>query len=138
MTGPKATPVLLAILVCDQVIRDQTTHKVTLVGLFDQIKAPKFPCVHHHLHIFVSLTNGHGQYPAELRVTKRDTGEKVCSLSGAIDFPSPLAVVDMTFDIPQVNFREPGRYSLDFYCDGEPVGSRPFEVAQQATQRAET
>ena len=126
-----ATPLLLAILVCDEVIRDERTHKETLVGLFNTIHATSFPCVHSHLNVFISLTNGHGTAPSELRLVRRDTGQALSGFKGSVKFPSPLAVVNVNFDMANAAFPVAGSYSFDFYCHDTLVGSRPFEVVQQ-------
>lgn len=124
----KTTPTLLAIVVCDETICDRVTGKHTLVGLFNRLGAAKFPCVHPKLHVFVSLTNGHGQAQGELKLIRKDKDETVLSLRGEVRFPDPLAVVEMDFGIHNAAFPEPTTYSFDFYCDGELIGSRPFTV----------
>lgn len=127
-------PELIAIVICDETIRDEATKKHTLVGLFNRITAKQFPCVHARLHVFVSLTNGHGKASGELRLVLRETNEPVLQLSVKIAFPTPLDVVEMDFDIYNLALPKPGRYSFDFLCNGELVGSRPFQVlsAQEA------
>ena len=119
---------LLAIIVCDETIRDQATGKHTLVGLFNRISVMTLPNVHPRMHVFVSLTNGHGEAKGELRLVSRATDEVVIKLGGKLIFPDPLAVVEMDFALNNVTFPKPGRYSFDFYCNGELVGSRPFDV----------
>ena len=54
-------PSLLAALICDQVIRDRTTLKPSLIGVFTDIHASKFPAVHPRMTLFFQLTNGHGK-----------------------------------------------------------------------------
>jgi len=121
-------PVLLAILVCDDVIRHEGTHKTTLVGIFNRISARTFPCTHSRLSIFMSLTNGHGEGETELRLTSQETGETLVGLKGRIRFPDPLAVVDMNFALNNVRFPKAGPYSIDLYVDGDLIGSRRFEI----------
>ena len=129
-------PELVAILVCDQIIRDVQTNKSSLIGLFNRITAENFPSIHPRIHVFVSLTNGHGTGDGELRCVRRDVDETIGGMKGKIKFPSPLAVVDMNFNIAGIHFPGPGRYSFDFYFNGELLGSRPFEV--MAEPNAET
>jgi len=123
-------PVLLSILVCDLVLRDEATKKLSLIGLFNRISAAEFPCRHPQIHVFISLTDGHGTSPAELRLVHRRTEETLAALQGQVHFPSPNAVVEMNFDVHGTMFPEPGQYSFDFFCSGELIGSRPFEVTQ--------
>ena len=130
MASENPAPELLAIVVCDETIRDERTKKRTLVGLFNRIHSHKFPCVHAKLHVFVSLTNGRGRAQGELRLVSRETNEVISGLRGGIRFPDPLSVVEMDFALAQVAFPKPGQYSFDFLCDGALIGSRPFQVVQ--------
>jgi len=132
----RPVPKLIAILVCDETIRDQATGKHTLVGLFNRIGVASFPYVHRRLHVFLSLTNGHGDAVGELWLVSRATDEVVVRLGGKMRFPDPLAVVEMDFCLNNIAFPKPGRYSFDFYCNGEMVGSRPFAVQLQEEQQA--
>jgi len=130
-------PVLLAILVCDTIIRDEATKKLSLIGLFNRISAAKFPCRHPEMHVFVSLTDGHGTCPAELRLIHRATEQALASLQGMMTFPDPRSVVEMSFPFRGAQFPEPGEYSFDFYTSGELLGSRPFQVVPIEPPRQE-
>jgi len=46
MTPDKPAPLGLALVVCDQIIEDKLTHKKSLIGIFNQIATPSFPCRH--------------------------------------------------------------------------------------------
>ena len=124
-------PTLVAILACDLVIRDEMTHNVSLVGIFNTIQAVEFPTIHARMHVFVSLTDGRGVCDGKLCLVDRET-EQICSeTQGQIQFPPDgRAVVDMNFELRNIPFEEPGNYAFDFYVQGELIGSRPFVVVQ--------
>lgn len=125
-------PTLLALLLCDQVTHDSTTGKHSLLGLFSRISTKSFPSTHPQLHVFISLTDGHGRASGQLRLVRKDAEEEAppqMELSGKIEFPSPLAIVELVFTIVNLPLPAPGRYSCDFYCNGVLLGSRPFEAA---------
>ena len=122
-------PVLLTILVCDTILRDEQSKKLSLIGLFNRISASQFPCRHMEMHVFVSLTDGHGTCQAQLRLMKRSTDEPLAAIEGKLVFPNPKAIVEMNFDVKGSVFPEPGEYSFDFYVNGDLIGSRPFQVA---------
>lgn len=126
-----AEPELIAIVVCDEVIRDQMTHKFTLVGLFNQVAAVSFPYRHPRLNVFVSLTNGHGESAGKLRLVSHDAEQPIVELKGRIRFPDPLAVVDMHFNLVNIVFLKPGSYGFDLYCDEVLIGSRRFRVVHR-------
>lgn len=121
-------PTLLAILVCDAIYRDPTTQKCSLLGLFNNLSARQFPCVHERLSVFLSLTDGHGTAKGEIRLVHKPTNKTVFHLHGEIVFPDPLSTTELAFEINRLMLPEPGPYSFDFYCNGDLLGSRPFLV----------
>ncbi len=121
-------PVLLAILVCDTVIDDRRTNKKSLIGLFDRITAAALPVQHPALHLFVSLTNGRGMCDGHVRVVKSDTDEVVTEMNGPIEFPDPMAVVELDFAIHDLVFPEEGEDRFQFLGNGSLLGERRFVV----------
>lgn len=124
-------PNSLALVICDMVIDDRETHKKTLVGIFSDIGAGKFPFRHPELHVFVSLTDGNGAYRARLECRHRDSNERVFEVKGDIHFDNPNQVVDINFALRGIIFNKPGIHNFDFYCDDQIVGSRKFNVTQK-------
>jgi len=123
-------PVNLAIIVCDSIIDDRKTGKKTLVGVFNRIAAGSFPCVHHSLSVFVSLTDGRGEYEAELRCVNSATEQPIVEAKGKVGFRNPNDVVEIGFELRGLKFPEPGLYQFEFLCNGEPIGQRPFIVEE--------
>jgi len=124
----KPKPKYLAMLICDYVLRDAETQNKSLIGVFNRINASAFPVRHDRMHVFVSLTNGHGTYKSRLRVRKM-SGEPILSLDGTIDMKDPLAVAELNFQIRGMIVPEPGRYVVEFLCDGEVLVDRLFDAA---------
>jgi len=124
----KPSPAGLAIVVCDQIIEDKLTHKKSLIGIFNQIAAGKFPCQHSRLAVFVSLTEGRGVCAARLRIAHEETGHVVAEVKGQIQFPDIHAVLELNFDMVGLVFPQPGLYSIEFYCDDALVLERRFHV----------
>lgn len=124
-------PKILAFVICDSVIDDRATGKKSLIGLFNNISAKVFPCVHSILHVFVGLTEGHGEYQCSLTCIKDDGSKKVLNLSGPLKFNNPLDVAEVNFEIRGIVFPEPGVYRFEFNCDDVPVISRKFQVVER-------
>lgn len=122
-------PILLAIHICDSVIRDETTKKMSLIGLFNRIQTRTFPTVHPSLHVYVSLTNGHKVYEGELRFVNEKDSSVLFTAKGKVPFQNPLQNVELNFAIRNLKFNEPGNFSVEFYCDGKFVGNRKFIVS---------
>lgn len=126
------SPAALAFIICDTVIEDKITNKKSLVGLFNSIEAKSFPCTHPVIHVFVSLTGGHGEYQSALACVKDDNERiKVLGLSGPIRFNNPLEVVELNFEIRGVSFPEAGIYRFQFLCNDIPIVSRKFQVVER-------
>lgn len=125
-------PVVLAINLCDMVIRDELTHKVSLIGLFGTIRAASFPCVHPLMLIYVALTGGHGKQDMEVRIVRTEDDRPIMAMAGPVEFVSPLQVNELIFEWRNVSFEKQGEYAVEVCCgkNSVPVGSRKFNVTQ--------
>ena len=123
----KASPKPLTMVICETVLRDETTKNVTLVGLFNRIQGPQLPLRHDRLHVFVSLTDGHGKYPVLLQCKAPD--EKVVfEVAGELDFADPLGAADINVEVRGLVFEAAGNYVFEFYAGGEMLILRRFTV----------
>ena len=123
-------PRALAFIICDSVIDDKATHKKSLIGLFNNIYANKFPATHSSLNVFLSLTGGHGDYQCSLVCGKDDESMRLVQIDGTLKFNNPLAVVEVKFEIRGIVFPEDGTYRFDFLCADVPIVSRKFNVVK--------
>ncbi len=124
----KPTPSVLSINVCDSIIRDEITKKISLIGLFSVIRANSFPCTHPSLHVYVALTNGHGKYQTDLRFISLEDNKIIAGMRGPLEFPNPLQVVEINVCWQQLRFEKAGEYVVQVLCDNAPVGERKFIV----------
>ena len=118
----------MSINICDAIIRDEATKKVSLIGLFNTIKANSLPCTHPQVHVHVALTNGHGKYKTEVRFVSMKTDKPVAGMQGDLEFPSPLHVVELNACWQGLRFEEAGVYLVQVLCGDETVGERKFRV----------
>jgi hypothetical protein len=125
----KPTPAVLSITICDMIIRDELTKKVSLIGLFNTIRANRFPCKHPQLHVYIALTDGHGTYKAEVRFINAQQNKPIAGMRGELIFKSPLQVVEMNLCWQRLNFESAGEYHVEILCEGVLIGSRKFIVA---------
>ena len=124
----KPKPIVLSINICDTIIRDEVTKKVSLIGLFNAIKANTFPSTHSLFHVYVALTNGHGMYKTSLRIVSIDNSEVLINIDGDLNVIDPLQVIELNIGLQGLRFNRPGKYSVQVLCNGEPIGSRDFMV----------
>jgi hypothetical protein len=128
MEKEKPRPVSLAMLLCDYVIEDKQTNKKSLIGLFSNISAKKFPASHYRMNVFVVLCDGHGEYRGELRCVNADNDEEISTMKGPVVFPDPNAVLEFNFEMFGVSFPQPGDYIMQFLCDDEIVVQRKLTL----------
>jgi hypothetical protein len=121
-------PLLLAVVLCDHIIREAGTNKYSLIGIFNMLFVRQLPCTHASLAAYIALTDGRGQVPAILRLVEVETGKEVLSARTTINFQDPTAVAELALQIPNVRFESLGEYALEFHADGELLGSRKLRV----------
>ena len=124
----KPPPQVLSMIVCDSVIKDQFTGKLTLVGLFTNVWAPSFPAVHSQLAVHVEMTNGHGDYECRLGLSRADTGVDIGSIQGPVTLADPLAVGALTLRLTNLVFPKAGEYRFELYIDGTLLTQRRIMV----------
>lgn len=122
-------------ILCDQVIRDQITGKMSIIGSFSEIKAGEFPATHKSMAVYVALTEGEGDYEGCLRFSFADTEETLLSIAGRIQLRQPLDVAELHFFIAALPLPQPGKYRFDFLCDDVLLKSRWF-LAEPAPPEA--
>lgn len=118
-------PVLLSVIICDQVIQDHYTGKNTLVGVFDNINAMHFPARHPWLTIFCQLTNGRGKVPITVRlVDVQDSDKMLGGLKVEEKFKEPREIRNVRFDIGGIEFPHEGEYRFQIFANEEFLGER--------------
>jgi hypothetical protein len=122
-------PEVLAMILCDQIITDVDTNKKSLIGLFDQVETATLPCLVHELHVYLSLTDGHGSLPLLLTCVAEDDGEELFRGTAAVEFQSPLRVVELQFVFPNARFPRAGEYRFQLAAAGQILRERKFLVS---------
>ena len=61
-------PSLNAMLLCDLTIREHGSGKISLIGVFENISAARFPVVHRALSVYAKLTDAEGDYTIRLEL----------------------------------------------------------------------
>lgn len=125
-------PKVLALAVCEMIVRDEVTKNLSLIGLFNTITASEFPARHDRLHVFVSLSQRHGLLPCLVRILDPDDNS-LFEAPGLVKFDNPLGVVDANFEIRGLVLPKPGIYVVEFKCQEEVLLTRRFEAIQAST-----
>lgn len=123
----KARPTLNFTLLCDD-IRQELSGKLSIMGIFENIYAPKFPAIHPRLAIINEWAEGTGDFDATLRILTPDRRTIIR------ENVTRLRLTDTRYrqrDVSihlNIKFREPGIYWIENYLDGMLVNSVPLNV----------
>jgi hypothetical protein len=114
-------PQLLAWLLCDGVHIDPGTGKHTILGVFSNIKALRFPVVHPHMVWFMTLTDvSAGAHRMRISMGLDPTAPKPL-IDRPFESQGPLARINLINDIRNLSFPQPGDYSILIEIDDEPI-----------------
>ena len=123
-------PEVLAMILCDLVITDAETNKKSLIGLFDRIETTVFPCILRDLHVYLSLTDGHGRLPVVLSCVPSDGSDALFRGQVVVEFRDPLQVVELHFVFPNARFPHAGEYRFQLCAGGSLLRDRKLLVRQ--------
>lgn len=122
---------LKAFLVCDQVIQDAQTGKKSLIGVFHELKANRFPAVHPALWIYANLTDAHGSYTFEIRLI--DVSRDEVLGRGApppIEIPGPLQVTELSAQLRNVQLPTAGTYEFQLLANDQLIATKSIRVTE--------
>ena len=123
-------PVVKAFLVCDQVIHDAQTGKKTLVGVFHELRAERFPAVHPVLWIYANLTNARGNYEFEIRFFDVERNNVLGQGNPPqINIPGPLQTTELSAQLRNVQLPGPGTYEFQLLTNGNLVATKAIRVS---------
>ena len=128
-------PLVLALVLCDQIITEQLTLKKSLIGAFNSVGFESLPAFYPRMCVYAALTNGQGQTVAMLRCVCMDTpdgiGRTLWEVNAPIAFDNPNQVVEMCFELNKIAFDVAGLHSFELSCGGELLLERRFHVNVQ-------
>ena len=75
-TSARPHPSLNAMLLCDLTIREHGTGKMSLIGIFENISAARFPVVHRALTVYAKLADAEGDYGIRLELVRQSQAEE--------------------------------------------------------------
>ncbi len=131
----KTFPTPLAFLIADSVIDDIGTRKKSIIGIFNSICSSRFPFRHAELSLFVSLTEGYGEYNSRLVCSRASDEKEIFKTTGKVSFRNPNSVVEMSFTLRNIEFPTPGKYTFQFFCEDHLLILRPFEVVPLESEK---
>lgn len=128
MTG-RIRPTVSFTIICDDV-RQEMGGKISLMGLFENIYATKFPAIHPRLAVVTEWSEGKGEFELKTRLLAPDRNAVLRETL------SKMKLHDVNFrhrDVSlhlNIEFREPGTYWIENLIDNELIYSMPLKVVQ--------
>lgn len=115
-------------LIADAVIQDRATGKWSVVGIFDHLYAPSFPCVHPTLAIYVKLADAQGRY--RVKIEFRNAEDRVVSSFDKIQIEVEDRLRSLGFGVTThgLPLEKPGRYQFQLFLNDEYLAAVPLEV----------
>ncbi len=131
MTGKQPNPVVKAFLICDQIIHDAQTGKKSLIGVFHELRADRFPATHPTLWIYANLTDARGRYDFEIRLI--DVSRNQVLGKGTpppIEISGPLQTTELSAQLRNVTLMQPGTYEFQLHANDQLVATKAVRVMQ--------
>ena len=125
------TPVLIAFLVCDQIIEDASTGKKTIVGVFDRIASANFPASHAPSSLYVKLIDCEGDYEVKVEFAQVSTQTILLEWAGTSSSQSRHEYTELVLSWPPLPLPELGEYEFRLWMDSKFVGNVRFKASQQ-------
>jgi hypothetical protein len=122
------TPTALSLTLCDAVIIEERTKKVSLIGGFAGMRVERFPALAMPFSAFAIVSDGLGDGTITLSVVREDTGEEVYLREMEYRFPNRLAEVRVHFRLTSCIFPTSGWYRFTLLIDREWVAHRRLRV----------
>ena len=129
-TNLNSKPQLLAWLLCDGVHIVPGSGKPTILGVFSNIMAKRFPVVHPHMVWFMTLTDvAAGSHRMKISMGMDPTDPKPL-IERPFDSQGPLARINLITEIRNLSFQTAGEYSILIEIDDEPLLATSLVVAE--------
>jgi hypothetical protein len=120
------------VYVCDEVLQDPASGKVSFLGIFDDVVVPAgsgYPFQLTRMCVAAQLVGGSGPVPVHVEVVEGATQNLVRSGGPfAVNFPSRHQVVTVCLRLLNVVFPAPGAYFVELYSQGAFLDDRVLQL----------
>lgn len=125
-------PVAKSIYLCDEVVEDPASRKVSLLGAFNSIReVSAYPVLLPRLCVVALLTDGQGAVPTRVEVAQAgDDRLLLRSLDRQVSFATRHTLVYACFRFLHVSFPAPGVYTIELYCQSQFVDDRTLTLPE--------
>jgi hypothetical protein len=127
----KPPPICKAILLCDHVIVDALTKKLSIIGIFEAFAIVSTPPTTAPFTAFLQMTDGVGRYGVTIEIHDLQTGKILGRTREVqIEFPQRQTKLNFFSPVPPLPLPTPhvGRYDFVVFADGQEIDRQQFEV----------
>ena len=122
-------PILKAMLLCDQTIVEEGTHKRTLIGLFDRIKGAQFPVTHPAMSVYVQFREIVGVFNFTLELYDLEENKSMNkAVINEYKIEDRSRDCELVFNLMAVKFPHVGDYEFRIYANDLIFGQKFFKV----------
>lgn len=130
-------PIPLAMIVCDAIHVDPSTGKRALLGLFTTIFSTEFPVKVPAMAVYATITECRGAFAVALQVIDaNEEREPVARVEAEATSDSPLATLEIDFNLVGLEFPEPGEYRVQLFAAEAYLCERRLLVLQSPSREA--
>jgi hypothetical protein len=118
-------PVTRGLFLCDLVVVEAQTGKVSLINTLDRFRCASFP---KPFVVYAFLTDGFGDVDLTIEIAALSGLEQVDSYATRIRFPDRVAATHFKFTVTDCSFPRSGSYQAALYANREPIARTRIEV----------
>ena len=129
----KMKPDINFTIVCDDV-RQEMGGKISLMGLFENIYAGKFPAFHPRIAVCTEWVEGQGEFEVMMRISAPDKKTVLRETVSKMNMTNPgMRHRDISVHL-NLELNAPGTYWIENYLDGEMINSIPLNIVHVKDQ----
>jgi len=130
-------PVVQALLVCYQAIRETETNKITLVGILERVFGGEFPLPWNRpMAVYSRVTDAEGEYDVRLELIRLADEHTIGRVDGKVSVSERMATAEIIFSLEAgLVFERPGRYEFRLFANAQHVAGTVFTVIRQRNSK---
>ncbi|MBI3409270.1 MAG: hypothetical protein HY040_13060 [Planctomycetes bacterium] len=125
-------PVAKCVYVCDEVVADPSSGKISVLNLWDAIRIPAtaaLPYTLKKVSVFVWCRDGLGKMKTRIDIIEVDSETVVRrTKSCVLDFKRRTDSIFARYKLANCIFPRPGDYLIEVYCEGEFIDDQVIRV----------
>jgi hypothetical protein len=121
-------PNCVGLTLCEKVVVEETTHRLTLVNCFQSVEIEDLPWEMELFYRVFCLTDGIGEGKLFVRVSDMDTMDEFHEFWMSAAFDDPLAKKVFVVPVHGCTLQRSGRHEVALYADTTMIGRIAFEV----------